>query len=168
MYFRRQRWYSDNYCLTPEHMRMPFERVIFNPKDRDDIALEGWHITQTHGGCRSKRIVVLNNPYNSDKSNLLGLAQDLWLAGYSIFLFDFRSHANTSVPQSVGYLEQQDALAALDTISLMQPDAKIAVIGASMGGAVALMTAYKHPQVSNKCVNDIETVLEIYFHLVNF
>lgn len=108
----------------------------------------GWHIPQTRRGKPSTRLVVLNNPHNSDKSNLLGLAQDLWDAGYSVFLYDFRSHArNDSFPQSVGFFEQQDALAALDTVTEAHPDSNIAVVGASMGGAVALITAQQCPKV---------------------
>ncbi len=146
--YSRQRWYTDEYHLTPENLRMPFKRVTFHPRGNDKIVLEGWHIPQTQRGRMSKRLVVLNNPHNSDKSNLLGLAQDLWDAGYSVFMYDFRSHArNNSVQQSVGYFEQQDALAALDTATEVHPDASIAVVGASMGGAVALMTAYTCPQV---------------------
>ena len=72
--------------MTPEHVRMPFKRVVFHPCDRADVDLEGWHIPQTRDGLPSKRVVVLNNPFNSDKSNLLGLAVELWDAGYSVFM----------------------------------------------------------------------------------
>jgi len=131
-------------------MRMPFTRVIFHPRDDKGIDLEGWHIPQSRGGVRSNRLVVLNNPHNSNKSNLLGLAQNLWDAGYSVFLYDFRSHArNQSVQQSVGYFEQQDAHAALDLVAEQFPECNVAVVGASMGGAVALMTAHEHPQVQS-------------------
>ena len=127
---------------------MPFTKLKFHPADDDAIELEGWFIPQTRGGSRTDRLVILNAPYNTEKSNLLGLAQDLWDGGYSVFLYDFRSHArNKQVQQSIGHWEKQDALAALDVVSATYPNSKIGIVGASMGGAVALMTAHNDPRV---------------------
>lgn len=75
---------------------------------------------------------------------MLGVSRALWEASYSVFLFNFRSHSQTPTHQTIGYLERLDARAALNWVRSSQykpEDSRIALVGASMGGAVALMLA---------------------------
>lgn len=141
---KRQRWFSDKFVLTPENLRLPYKHVKF---DTDDgVKLTGWFIEQTVQGKASDRIVLCFNPYNQDKSSLLGVARGFWDNGFSVMLFDFRSHTEDVVPQSIGYLERRDARAALDWLTKNKPDdARIGLVGASMGGAVALTIAAENP-----------------------
>ena len=69
----RQRAYSDSFVLTPEDLNMPYEEVQFFTED--GVSLTGWFIPQSSGGRPSRRVVVCCHPYNSNKSNLLGLAR---------------------------------------------------------------------------------------------
>ena len=147
---RRKRYYTDDFHMTPETLSMPFEGTQFTTSD--GVVLRGWWIRQSRNGVPSKRAIVLCNPYNSDKSNLLGIARGLWDAGNSVFMFDNRSHASTPTKQTVGHLEQLDARAAVDALALRicdratgVPSMRIGFCGASMGGAMAIITAHSLP-----------------------
>mmetsp|Transcript_10992 Transcript_10992/g.34994 ORF Transcript_10992/g.34994 Transcript_10992/m.34994 type:complete len:370 (+) Transcript_10992:93-1202(+) len=143
----RQRWFTDSFVLTPETLRLPYQKVSFETED--GVELDGWFIEQTVRGERSKNLALCCCPYNQDKSSLLGVARGLWDAGYSVLLFDFRSFAPKPTAQTIGYLERRDGRAALNWLSEHKPDGgKIGLVGASMGGAVALMLASEnHPDV---------------------
>jgi len=125
---------------------MPFRDCAFVTDD--DVTLKGWYIQQTNRGRLSNKVVVMMHPYNSNKANMLAVARALWEHGYSVFMFDFRSFAEKSTRQSVGFYEQRDAIAAIDYVKgslgkeLDRP-IRIGLFGASMGGAVALMTSQK-------------------------
>lgn len=139
---RRKRGPADEFCLTPEDLNMPYQEVQFFTED--GVSLTGWFIQQTSRGQPSRRVVVCCHPYNSSKSNLLGVAKGLWDRRYSVFMFDFRSFAHTPTSQSVGFLEQRDARAAVACAKRTAPEgSEVALIGASMGGAVALLVGHE-------------------------
>ena len=91
---------------------MPYKSIDFVTED--GVHLNGWLLEPTRMGKSSERLVILMHPYNIHKSNLLAMAQGLWNQGFNVFLFDFRSFAQPRVRQSLGYLEQKDALAAIN------------------------------------------------------
>jgi pimeloyl-ACP methyl ester carboxylesterase len=134
----RTRWFSDRFVLTPESLRMPYRKIDLITED--DITLEGWWIEQTIKGRPSDRIVLCACPYNHDKSTLLAIARALWDSGHSVLLFDFRAFGPTKSPQeTIGYLELRDARAAIQWLrTTKREQAKIGVMGCSMGGAVVL------------------------------
>mmetsp|Transcript_7234 Transcript_7234/g.12967 ORF Transcript_7234/g.12967 Transcript_7234/m.12967 type:complete len:349 (-) Transcript_7234:1645-2691(-) len=150
---KRQRWFTDNFVLTPETLRLPYKRVSLTTED--DKKLDAWFIEQTIRGEASKNLVLCCAPYNHDKSTLLGVARSLWDHGYSVLLFDFRSHAPVATAQTVGYLEKRDGDAALDWLCDNKPEGgRIALVGASMGGAVALMLAAENRKDVIACATD--------------
>jgi len=138
----RRRGYTDEFVLTPEDLNMPYQEVQFFTED--GISLKGWFIPQSSGGQPSRRIVVCCHPHNSTKSNMLAVARGLWEQRYSVFMFDFRSFATTPTKQSVGYLEQRDARAAIACARRTAPaGSEVGIVGASMGGAVALIVGHE-------------------------
>lgn len=121
---------------------MPYEELQFFTED--GVSLKGWFIPQSSGGRLSRRVIVCCHPYNWSKSNLLGLVLRLWERRYSVFLFDFRSFSHSPGNQSLGYLEQRDARAAIACAKRAAPEgAMIGIVGASMGGAVALIVGHE-------------------------
>lgn len=61
-------------------------------------------------------------------------------AGYAVMAIDFRGHGQSSdAPKSYGVYENIDARTAFDWLKEKQQDAKIGVIGVSLGGAAALI-----------------------------
>ncbi|MCM3904833.1 MAG: alpha/beta hydrolase [Pyrinomonadaceae bacterium] len=63
-------------------------------------------------------------------------------AGYSVLLFDFQAHGESTGERiTFGYLESRDAQAAVNFLRSNAHDEKIGVIGVSMGGASALLAS---------------------------
>ena len=137
----RSRDFTERFHLTPEELRMPYtsDTVV----TADDIALRGWHVQQTRDGQPSDRVIVVFHPYNTHKSNMLGMVRAFWDSGYSVYLADFRSFAERPTRQSLGFYERRDAGAVLRHVRKMYGgSAKLGVVGASMGGAMALTTSF--------------------------
>lgn len=145
---------------------MPFHNVSFVTED--GISLSGWYCPQTAGGEPSKRLIVCCNPYNHDRSSLLGISRGLWEASYSVFLFNFRSHAHVPTRQTAGHLEQLDARAALSWVRAHKPaECRVGFVGASMGGAVSLMMAEECDDiaaVASDCA--FSTLYDVVRHVV--
>jgi len=151
---RRERIFGEEFHMTPETLRMPYREVELTTPD--GVKLGAWWMEQTVKGKSSDKVVLCFNPYNHDKSRLLGLARGLWEAGYTVMLFDFRSHAISKKPlrHSIGYLEEIDARTALKFVRENKPDyADVAFVGASMGGAMALTLASTEDDLAACCTD---------------
>ena len=99
-------------------------------------------------GQESHRIAIIMHPYNNHKSNLLGVAAELWQNGYSVFMFDFRSFAQEKTRQSIGFHETKDAKAAIQYVLnhyYKEGESQLVLMGASMGGACALLASQYFP-----------------------
>lgn len=84
--------------------------------------------------------VLLLHGHGSSHRSMLGRARFLHRAGYSVLLIDFRGHGRSSGgPVTLGAAESRDAHAALAYLRQRLPDERVAVIGASMGGAASLL-----------------------------
>jgi len=72
---------------------------------------------------------------------MLDRARFLSRAGYSVLLFDFQAHGeSTGENITFGFLESKDAQAAVSFLRSTAPGEKIGVIGVSMGGAATLLS----------------------------
>jgi fermentation-respiration switch protein FrsA (DUF1100 family) len=71
---------------------------------------------------------------------MLGRAQFLHRAGYSVLLFDAQAHGESPGDRiTFGYLEALDAAAAVSFATARDPDSPVAFLGVSQGGAAALL-----------------------------
>jgi fermentation-respiration switch protein FrsA (DUF1100 family) len=78
----------------------------------------------------------------ANRLSMLDRARFLSHADYSILLFDFQAHGeSTGEHITFGYLESMDAQAAVSFLRSNAPDEKIGVIGVSLGGAAALLAS---------------------------
>jgi fermentation-respiration switch protein FrsA (DUF1100 family) len=78
----------------------------------------------------------------ANRLSMLDRARFLSHADYSVLLFDFQAHGeSTGEHITFGYLESMDAQAAVSFLRLNAPDEKIGVIGVSLGGAAALLAS---------------------------
>ncbi|MGH9753430.1 MAG: alpha/beta hydrolase [Blastocatellia bacterium] len=98
--------------------------------------LRGWLIP----GRKGAGAVVLMHGFRGDRRQMLGRASFLSKAGYSVLLFDFQAHGESSGDQiTIGHLESRDAQAAVEFMRKSCPSEKLCVIGLSMGGAAAVL-----------------------------
>jgi len=124
----RQQWVGD----FPKDLAG--ENIEFSSDSGSRI--HGWFLPgqQSHGA------IILMHGIRGKRSDMLGHARFLNKAGYSVLLFDFQAHGE-SVGQHItfGYLESEDAKAAVEYLRQKTPNEKVAVLGVSLGGAAATL-----------------------------
>jgi uncharacterized protein len=129
-------------ALSPWELGIEYEDLAFT--SADGVTLRGWWLLRPE----TQNVIVVLAGSHCAKHEYLGIGSSLWHAGYNVLLFDFRGRGDSDrVGLSLGYYEQQDAQAALRYVRDRLPEARIGLLGYSMGAAVALVTAGKDPAV---------------------
>jgi fermentation-respiration switch protein FrsA (DUF1100 family) len=104
---------------------------------RSGAKLRGWLVL----GRPGRGGVVLLHGVRSDRRSMVERARFLNAGGYSVLLFDFQAHGESSGEAiTFGYLEGRDVQAAVAFMSARLPGEPLAVIGVSLGGAAALLS----------------------------
>ncbi|MFT3889376.1 MAG: alpha/beta hydrolase [Arachnia sp.] len=124
------------YGFSPFEVGVPAEDVSFMAED--GVRLAGWWMDTPD----AETVVLCCHGHRGTKADMLGIGSGLWRAGHSVLLFDFRGNgASGDGPQSLSHFEQRDVRAAVDVIRRRRPEARIAVVGFSMGAAATIMAA---------------------------
>lgn len=132
-----------DYGFTPFEVRADAEGVRFS--SADGVPLAGWWLDRPG----SDLVVVCAHGHRGSKSDLLGIGSGLWRAGHTVLLFDFRGNGDSGDgPLSLSHHEQADLRAAIDLAARRRPDARIAVVGFSMGASTAILEGAEDPRVS--------------------
>lgn len=77
---------------------------------------------------------------HANRLSMIGRARMLHGAGFSVLLFDFQAHGESTGKRiTFGHLEALDAAAAVAFARQRLPREKIGAIGSSLGGAAALL-----------------------------
>ena len=98
--------------------------------------LRGWFIAGRPGAGA----VVLLHGVRSNRLAMLRRARLLKAAGFSVLLFDFQAHGeSTGTRITFGRLEGLDAAAAVGFVRQRLPGERLGAIGTSLGGAAALL-----------------------------
>ena len=118
------------------HVRMPLP---------DGDALDGWYLPPRNGA-----VVILLHGFGRDHTRAWRYGGFLTHAGYGVLAFDFRSsRVSGRLPTTLGHYEQADARAAMAWLRA-EPSARgarLAVMGESLGGSIALMLGAESPDV---------------------
>ena len=118
--------------------------------------IHGWYIP----GQRGAGAVVLMHGVRGNRLSMLDRARFLSRDGYSVLLFDFQAHGESQGKHiTFGYLESEDAKAAVDFVKNAAPGEHVGVIGVSMGGAATLL--------SNPPLNVEAIVIEMVYPTIN-
>ena len=127
--------------LTPKHLKFDYENVRF--KTSDGLTLSGWFIP---GETATKKTLILLHGYPADKGDILPALSFLH-KNYNLLLFDFRYLGESEGKYSTaGANEVRDLLAAIQFLKT-KGIKEVGVWGFSMGGAVALMSIKKAPEI---------------------
>ncbi len=98
--------------------------------------VNGWFMS----GSKARGGVLLLHSLRSDRREMIERAAFLNRAGYSVLLIDPQAHGETEGHQiTFGYLESEDARAALGFLRKKVDGRPVGVIGVSLGGAAALL-----------------------------
>ena len=130
----------------PTAYGLPFEDVEFLSRG-GDVILSGWYIPGENG----RRTIIMIHGIGGVRSgdDAVDLASHLVAHGFSILMFDFRGHGSSEGEFiSAGYFERQDVLGAFDfLITQGIPSECIGLLGFSMGGATAILSAAEEPAI---------------------
>ena len=134
--------WRDNYTFTPFEVQVNYEEVSFVTED--GLTLRGWWFPHPE----SDRVVVGATGHKGTKPDLLGIGSGLWRAGYNVLVFDYRGCGESDpAPLSVGFYEQRDLRAAVAWARGRVPDARLGLVGFSMGAALSILAAATDPAI---------------------
>jgi pimeloyl-ACP methyl ester carboxylesterase len=136
---------------SPGNYGLPYQDIEF-PSRTKDVKLSGWFLTPTNQESASPMTLILSHGYAGTRLEkglpALSLAKTLVEAGYFVLMFDFRNSGLSSGHlTTVGFLEKQDLLGAIDWVREHQPG-KIGLIGYSMGATTSLLAAAEVPDIA--------------------
>jgi pimeloyl-ACP methyl ester carboxylesterase len=120
-------------------------------KSHDLIELSGWWVQGTH----PTSVAILCHGYLLSKGELAPVAFNLWEQGFSCLLFDFRGHGKSSPGiASFGFHEQDDVVSAVEWVKKRNPQARIVLIGSSMGSVASAIAWAEEPDLVEALVLD--------------
>ncbi len=132
----RRRTPGDDYTFSPFEVQIPHEVIDFQASD--GVTLRGWWFPHRN----SDRVVIGLTGHRGLKQDLLGIGSSLWRAGNNVLLFDYRGCGESdSAPLSLAHHEMLDVRASLRYVRDRLPDARIALLGFSMGASLAILAA---------------------------
>jgi pimeloyl-ACP methyl ester carboxylesterase len=130
-------------------MGTPQEDVMFEAAD--GARLSGWWVASP--GART--VVLLGHGYSLNRSELAPVAWRLWTHGCACLLFDFRRHGRSGGKRTgFGYWERQDWAAAARFARDRMPDARIVLLGNSMGAAAAAFALAENSALADALILD--------------
>jgi fermentation-respiration switch protein FrsA (DUF1100 family) len=107
-------------------------------QSQSGTTVHGWFIP----GKKGAGAIVLMHGVRSNRRSMLDRARFLSRADFSVLLFDFQAHGESSGEHiTFGYLESRDAQAAVKFLRANTQGERIGVIGESMGGAATLLAS---------------------------
>jgi fermentation-respiration switch protein FrsA (DUF1100 family) len=84
--------------------------------------------------------VLLLPGIRANRLSMVDRARFLHRAGYSVLLIDFQATGETKGDHiTFGWKESRDVLAAINLVRRIDPTARVAIIGSSLGGVAALL-----------------------------
>jgi uncharacterized protein len=138
-----RRNFLDAYTFTPWELGVPFEPISFT--SADGLVLRGWWLPQD----QPRGVLIGCHGHGGSKDDMLGIGTNVWRAGYSVLLFDFRGRGESDPwPQTLVSREVDDLHAAVAFAAARAPQARIGVVGFSMGASVAILAAASEPRLA--------------------
>lgn len=133
---------AERYQFSPFEVAVEHEAVSFVTED--GITIRGWWFARP----ATPAVVIGLAGHRGRKADLLGIGSGLWRAGFNVLLFDYRGCGESDPGvQSLAHHELHDARAAVAYAHARLPDARLGVIGYSMGAALAIRLAAEQPTI---------------------
>jgi alpha-beta hydrolase superfamily lysophospholipase len=138
----RRRSNSEEFTFSPWEVQIEHENISFTTED--GVTIRGWWFARPD----SRRVIIGCTGHRGVKTDLLGIGSGLWRAGNNVLLFDYRGCGQSDhALQSLAHHELSDARAAVQYAQQRVADARIGMIGYSMGAAVAIQVAAVDPLI---------------------
>lgn len=135
--------------LSPGQLGLPQEKVSFTTGD--GIELKGWWMPKEG----AETVAVFLHGYMMNRSELVALAAMMWQRGVACLLLDLRAHGESGGKKTgFGWLEREDARAAVQFVRSQLPLAKVLLVGSSMGSAAAAFAVSEEPALADALILD--------------
>lgn len=135
--------------LSPGAMGSPQEEVEY--PSADGTPIRGWWVRHPN----PVGVAVLVHGYLMNRAELTPLAARLHGKGWACLVIDLRAHGRSGGKKSsLGVHERHDVIAAARGARVEYPEAKIVLIGSSMGAAASAFALQEDPEVADGIVLD--------------
>jgi fermentation-respiration switch protein FrsA (DUF1100 family) len=126
---------------SPAEVGLTYEEVTF--KSSDGLTLGGWWIPARG----SDKVVIQLHGHAGSMDPDIQYLPTLHQHGCNVLMFDFRGHGRSPGDiVTIGYLERRDVLGAIEFVK-QKGFKRIALLGFSMGGVLAILTGAVSPDV---------------------
>src|SRR5438067_3317837 len=132
----------DDFMFTPWEFQADYEEIDLVTADR--ISFGAWYFRQPG----SPQTVIISGGHKGQRQNVLQIAVALWRKGFNVLVYSYRGMPGSDrVPITMGVREVQELAAALAFARKRVREARIGLLGYSMGAVVSLLGAAGDPSV---------------------
>jgi uncharacterized protein len=132
----------DEFAFTPFEFQADSEEVEL--VTADGINFGAWHFRQPG----SPQTVIVSGGHKGQRANCLGIAAALWRKGFNVILYSYRGMAGSDRSTiTFGIKEVLELQAVIAFARKRIPNARIGLLGYSMGAVVSLLGAAGEPGV---------------------
>ncbi|HEX2713591.1 MAG TPA: alpha/beta fold hydrolase, partial [Candidatus Acidoferrales bacterium] len=132
----------DDFSFTPFEFQADYEEVEL--VTADGINFGAWHFRQPG----SPQTVIISGGHKGQRQGALGIAVALWRKGFNVVLYSYRGMPGSDrAPVTFGIKEVLELQAAIAFARKRIPNARIGLLGYSMGAVVSMLGAAGEPGV---------------------
>ena len=132
----------DDFTFTPFEFSADYEDVEL--VTADGINFGAWHFRQPG----SPQTVIVSGGHKGQRQGALGIAIALWRKGFNVVLYSYRGMPGSDrAPVTFGIKEVLELQAAIAFARKRIPNARIGLLGYSMGAVVTMLGAAGEPGV---------------------
>jgi dipeptidyl aminopeptidase/acylaminoacyl peptidase len=148
----------DDFTFTPFEFQADYEEVEL--VTADGVNFGAWHFRQPG----SPQTVIVSGGHKGQRQNSLGISAALWRKGFNVILYSYRGMPGSDrAPITFGIKEVLELQAVIAFARKRIPNARIGLLGYSMGAVVSLLGAAGEPGVQalvlDSPFSDLRTLL---------
>ncbi len=155
--------FLDDFTFTPFEFQADYEEVEL--VTADGISFGAWHFRQPG----SPQTVIVSGGHKGQRQNSLGISAALWRKGFNVVLYSYRGMPGSDrAPITFGIKEVLELQSAIAFARKRIANARIGLLGYSMGAVVSLLGAAGEPGVQalvlDSPFSDLRTLLNENVH----
>jgi uncharacterized protein len=151
--------FLDDFTFTPFEFQADYEDVELTTAD--GISFGAWHFRQPG----SPQTVIVSGGHKGQRQGSLGISAALWRKGFNVIDYSYRGMSGSDrAPVTFGIKEVLELQAVIAFARKRIPNARIGLLGYSMGAVVSLLGAAGEPGVEalvlDSPFSDLRTLLK--------
>src|SRR6266851_2261695 len=150
--------FLDDFTFTPFEFQADYEEVEL--VTADGVSFGAWHFRQPG----SPQTVIVSGGHKGQRDGSVGISAALWRKGFNVILYSYRGMPGSDrAPITFGIKEVLELQAVIAFARKRIADARIGLLGYSMGAVVSLLGAAGEPGVQalvlDSPFSDLRTLL---------